>query len=357
MSLINIRKKIDELDDKIMSLLGERMKLALEVGKLKEVSGKDVYAPERESEIYQKIDGRGDIPVPKDAMKSIYREIMSASLALEKPLTIAYLGPEASFTHLASLSKFGSSVQYAPASSINQVFQDVEQKRANYGVIPVENSIEGAVNHSLDMFIDSELKICSEILFEISHNLMSNSDKKHIRRIYSIPQIFGQCRAWIESNLPHAELIETASSTAGAQKAQKEDGAAAIGSKLAATIYNLSLLASDIQDYAQNMTRFLVISRQTPPPTKQDKTSMVVSIKDKVGALYEMLLPIKKSGINMTKIESRPSKKRAWDYYFFIDFQGHVDDPKIKKMLGQMESKVKFLKILGSYPASVLKEA
>lgn len=356
MNLSQLRKKIDELDDKLMALLNERMDLASEIGKLKNAEGKAVYAPERESEIYQKIHSRAEGDVARDALKSIYREIMSASLALEKPLSIAYLGPEASFTHLASMSKFGSSVKYVPCSSINQVFTDVEQKRANYGVIPVENSIEGAVNHSLDMFVESELKICSEVLFSISHHLMSNSDKKHIRRIYSIPQIFGQCRAWIESNLPHAELIETASSTAGAQKAQKEDGAAAIGSKLAATIYGLHVIAEDIQDYAQNTTRFLIVAEQTPPASKQDKTSIVVSIRDKVGALYEMLVPIKKYKINMTKIESRPSKKRAWDYFFFIDFMGHIEDPKIKKMLHEMESKVKYLKILGSYPASSMKE-
>ena len=356
MNLSHLRKKIDELDDKIMALLGERMGLAFEIGKLKNAEGKAVYAPERESEIYQKIESKGGTGTSKEALKIIYREIMSASLALEKPLSIAYLGPEASFTHLASLSKFGSSVQYSPCSSINQVFLDVEQKRANYGVIPIENSIEGGVNHSLDMFVESDLKICSEVLFSISHNLMSTSEKKHIKKVYSIPQIFGQCRAWIESNLPYVELIETASSTAGAKRAQKEEGAAAIGSKLAATLYNLPILAHDIQDYAQNTTRFLVISEQTPPPSKQDKTSVLVSIRDKVGARYEMLTPVKKSKINMTKIESRPSKKRAWDYFFYIDFLGHIEDPKIKKMLRDMEGKVKFLKVLGSYPASVIKE-
>lgn len=356
MNLNELRQKIDSLDEKLIELLNERTRLALAAGKLKTESGKEVYAPERESEIYRKIEKAADGALPKDALKSIYREIMSASLALEKPLAISYLGPEATFTHLASLSKFGSSVQYMPASSIYQVFQDVEQKRTDYGVIPVENSIEGAVTHSLDMFIDSDLKICSEILFEISHNLMSSSTMKNIRRVYSNPQVFGQCRAWIESNLPRVELIETASTTAAAQRAAKEEGTAAIASKLAATLYNLPILAEGIQDFAQNVTRFLVVARQIPPPTGRDKTSILVSIKDKVGALYEMLLPVKKYGINMTKIESRPSKKKAWDYYFFIDFQGHVENPKVKKMLKQMEGKVKFLKILGSYPASTAKE-
>ncbi|HXV28294.1 MAG TPA: prephenate dehydratase [bacterium] len=357
MDLSHLRKKIDELDRKIIGLLNDRTHLVLEVGKMKEKSGREVYAPDREIQVYTKIEEEGGKgPLPKEALKSIYREIMSASLAIEKTPTISYLGPEATFTHLASLSKFGSSVQYVPAASIYEVFREVEQKRADYGVIPVENSIEGAVSHSLDMFIDSDLKICSEILFAISHNLMSNSDLKSIRRVYSNPQVFGQCRIWIESHLPRVELIETSSTTAAAQRAQKEDSAAAIASKLAATLYNLPILAEGIQDFAQNVTRFLVVSRQIPSPTRRDKTSMLVSVKDKVGALYEMLNPIRRSGINMTKIESRPSKKKAWDYYFYIDFEGHVENPKVKKMLKEMENKVKFLKVLGSYPASGAKE-
>ncbi|MBN1688647.1 MAG: prephenate dehydratase [Candidatus Omnitrophica bacterium] len=356
MNLSQIRKKIDELDQKIMQLLNDRTELALQVGKVKTESGKEIYAPDRESEIYQMIDKEAKGPLPKNALKSIYREIMSASLALEKPLTIAYLGPEATFTHLATLSKFGSSVNYAAASSINEVFQEVEQKRADYGVIPIENSIEGAVSHTLDMFMDSDLKICSEILFSISHNLMASCGMENIKRVYSKFEVFGQCRAWLESHLPRVELIETASTTTAAQRAQREEGAAAIASKLAATLYNLPILAQGIQDFSQNVTRFLVISRQIPAPTKKDKTSMLVSIKDKVGALYDMLIPIKRNKINMTKIESRPSKKKAWDYYFFIDFEGHVENPSVKRMLNEMEGKVKFLKVLGSYPASNLKE-
>lgn len=356
MNLNQIRTKIDELDQKIIALLNDRTGLALEVGKIKSESGQEVYAPERESAIYRKIEELAKGPLPKDALKAIYREIMSASLALEKPLTIAYLGPEATFTHLASLSKFGSSVKYFPAQSIQQVFQEVEQKHADYGVIPVENSIEGGVTHSLDMFFESDLKICSEILFEISHNLMSNSDKRHIKRVYSNPQVFGQCRTWLETHMPGVDLVDTASTTAAAQRAQKEDGTGAIASKLAAALYNLPILSEGIQDYAQNVTRFIVISRQLPAPTDKDKTSILVSIKDKVGALHEMLNPIRKYKVNMSKIESRPSKKRAWDYYFFIDFEGHVEKPRIKKMLHEMESKVKFVKILGSYPASTAKE-
>jgi len=248
-------------------------------------------------------------------------------------------------------------VKYAPAATISEVFQEVDQKRADYGVIPVENSIEGAVTHSLDRLIDSDLKISSEIVFEISHNLMSRSPQKEIRRVYSNPQVFGQCRVWLETNLPRVELIETTSTTQAAQRAAREDGAAAIASKLAATIYDLPIVAGGIEDMAHNVTRFLVISRDFPPASGNDKTSLVVSIKDKVGALYEMLAPIRRHKINMTKIESRPSKKKAWDYYFFIDIEGHVQSPKVRKMLAELEGKVRFLKILGSYPRAHARDA
>ena len=354
MDLTHLRKKIDEVDLKIINLLNDRTKLVRAVGKKKVEAGGSIYAPDREFEIYQKIDRIAKKEgIPTDALKAIYREIMSAALAMEKPLAIAYLGPEATFTHLAALSKFGSSVEYKACGSINEVFREVEMGRADYGVIPIENSIEGAVSHTLDMFIDSELKICSEIFFEISHHVMSNTPKtKEIKRVYSKAEVFGQCRMWLETNLHHAELMEASSTAAAAQRAAKEDGTAAIGSKLAATLYNLPILASEIQDFAQNVTRFLVISKHLPAPTKHDKTSVLVSIRDKVGALYEMLLPIKKYKVNMTKIESRPSKKKAWDYYFYIDFEGHVENPRVRKMLHDMERRVKFIKVMGSYPSS-----
>ncbi|MBI1978079.1 MAG: prephenate dehydratase [Candidatus Omnitrophica bacterium] len=350
MSLEDLRKKIDGLDEKIIELINERTKVALEIGKLKQAKASEIYSPARESEIYQKIDSLKTDSLPKDSLKTIYKEIISASRALEKPISVAYLGPEATFTHLASLSKFGSSVQYIPCASITEVFAEVDHRRADYGVIPVENSIEGAVSHSLDMFIDADLKICSEILFEISHNLMANCDLKQVKRIYSKAEVFGQCRLWLEINMPRIELIEMSSTSQAAQRAQKEDGGAAIASKLAATLYNLNILAEGIEDLAHNVTRFLVVGRHMSARTKWDKTSIVVSIKDKVGALYEMLGPIKKNRVNMTKIESRPSKRKAWDYYFFIDMEGHVEDPKIKKTLKMMEERVRFLKVLGSYP-------
>ena len=352
MDLNDLRKKIDAIDDQIIDLLQERTKHVMGIGEAKNQEGKVAYAPEREMQIYEKLSAtKGSGPMPVDGLKAIYREIMSASISLERPSKVAYLGPEATYTHLSSISKFGSSVEYVPMDNIPDVFEEVSQKRADYGVIPVENSIEGGVTHSLDMFIDSNLKICSEIFFKISHNLMSNSDMKHIKKIYSNPQVFGQCRHWLRNNLPKVELIDTASTANAACRAQSEDGSAAIGSSLAATIYNLPVLAESIQDFSGNVTRFLVISRDIPKPTKKDKTSIILSLSDKVGALYEMLKPIQQAGINMAKIESRPSKKKAWDYYFFIDLEGHIEDPVIKEAVDKMEENVKFLKVLGSYPS------
>ena len=352
MKLEDLRKKIDQLDEKIIQLLNDRTDVALKIGELKKENGSSIYAPDRESEVYEKISKlTKNGPLPSEALKAVYREIMSAALNIERPIAIAYLGPEATFTHLASISKFGSSVNYIPCANIGDVFVEVEKKNADYGVIPIENSTEGAVNYTLDMFIESDLKICSEIVFDIEHHLMTTQQLKDIKRVYSNPQVFGQCRVWLETHLPRVELIDTASTTQAAQKASHEAGAAAIASRLAATLYNLNIVAERIQDISGNQTRFLIVGRTVPGRTAHDKTSIMVSIKDKVGALYEMLEPIRRNKINMTKIESRPSKKKAWDYYFFIDFEGHVDDPKVKKMLEQVESKVRFLKVLGSYPS------
>jgi chorismate mutase / prephenate dehydratase len=350
MGLDELRKRIDALDKKIIELLNERTHVVLDIGHYKKEKSEEIFSPARECAVYEKIDKENKGPLPADALKSIYREIMSAALSLEKNLTIAYLGPEASFTNLAALSKFGDSVDYLACDNISDVFIEVDKGNADYGVIPIENSIEGAVSHSLDMFIDSDLKICNEIMFEISHYLLSNSSLQNIKRVYTIPQIFAQCRAWLRMHLPKAEMIDTASSTAGARKAAKEDGAAAIGSKLASVIYNLHVVAESIEDSPHNMTRFLVLGRKVSEPTGIDRTSIVCSIKDKVGALYEMLRPIHENNINMTKIESRPSKRKAWDYYFFIDLEGHINEEKIKKTIEQMEEHVRYLKVLGAYP-------
>jgi chorismate mutase/prephenate dehydratase len=347
-----LRRRIDEIDKKIIWFLNERTKLAVAIGKIKKQRGRQVYAPDREKEVYKLITKENKGPLLDSSLEAIYREVMSATLNAEQPIKIAYLGPPATFTHLASLKKFGSSVEYIPCDSITDVFLEVEKSRADYGVVPIENSTEGAITHTLDMFIDSELKICSEISLEISHNLLARTKKSKIKRIYSNPQVFGQCRHWLEENLPGVEHIEVSSTTKAAELAKKDKDAAAIASSLAAKIYGLKIVATSIEDSAQNVTRFLVIAKEEAEPTSYDKTSIMFSIKDRVGALHDMLTPFKKYRINLTKIESRPSKKKAWDYYFFVDFQGHHKDDNVKKALDELRENCRFMKILGSYPIS-----
>ncbi len=350
MQINKIRKNIDTLDKQIVGLLNKRAQKILEIGKLKNKLNKSIYAPSREKDILTRIKKVNSGPLDNGALESIYREVMSASLTLEKPITIAYMGPQATFSHQAALKKFGASVAYLACNTISDVFSEVEKDKADYGVIPIENSIEGAISHTLDMLVDSDLKICSQVMLDVSHNVLANGPKKNIKKIYSNPQVFGQCRLWLESNLPWAELIEVSSTTRAAQIASREKNAACIASLLAAKEYKIKVVAKDIEDSPHNITKFLVIGKSEAEPTGHDKTSVLFSIKDKVGALQDMLLPFKKYKINMTKIESRPSKKKAWDYFFFVDLLGHVKDKNVAKALAELEEKCKFLKILGSYP-------
>lgn len=352
MKLKKLRKEIDRLDKRIVDLLSQRAECTLEIGKIKSKTKKDIYVPDRESQILENIikDNKG--PLTDQALRSVYAEVMSASLALEKPLKIAYLGPPATFTHLASLKKFGSQVGYVDCDSITEIFSEVEKARCDYGVVPIENSIEGAVSHTLDMFIDSPLKICSEIYLEISHNLLANCPMKNIKKVYSYPLVFGQCRMWLERNLPKQELVGVSSTTKAAQLASASRNCAAIASILAARQYKLKIIAQSIEDSAHNVTRFLVIGRQSAAITNKDRTSIMFSVKDRIGALHDMLVPFKKNRINLTKIESRPSKIKPWEYYFFVDFIGHADTKKVRDALRQLKRQCTYLKILGSYPVA-----
>jgi len=350
MELKSLRKKIDQLDQRIVDLLNKRAEITLRIGKIKKRLGKSIYSPEREEEVLQRIKRHPAAYLKKEALEAIYREIMSMALALEKPLKIAYLGPPATFTHLAAMKKFGSQVEYLACNSIGEVFIEVEKGQADYGVVPVENSIEGAVTHTLDMLVDADLRICSQIILDITHNLLAKTNLRQIRKIYSNPQVFAQCRLWLEENLAQAEKIEVSSTTRAAQIAAREKHSACIASLLAAKVYKLKVIAKDIEDSPHNITRFLVIGKNDVAPTGKDRTSILFSIKDRVGALHDMLLPFKRYGINLTKIESRPSKKKVWDYFFFVDFDGHYKDAKVKRALAELEEKSKFLKILGSYP-------
>ena len=353
MRLKNLRKKIDSVDKEIVGLLNKRASIAKDVGRLKDRAKSGVYVPDREAEIYDNLSRQNKGPLPGKALRAIYREIMSSSLALERSLKIAYLGPEATFTHIAAIKKFGSQVKYSPCNSITEVFREVEVSRCNYGVVPVENSIEGAVNHTLDMFIDSDLKICSEVFLDISHNLIGRCNLKSVKRIYSNPQVFGQCRLWLDAHLRNVELIEVSTTSRAAEIATKEKNACAIASLLAAEKYRLKILAKGIEDSARNITRFLVIGQHTPASTKKDKTSIMFSGKDRPGALHDMLVPFKKNKVNLTKIESRPSKRKAWEYYFFVDTVGHCHDSNVQKALKGVAKQSIYLKVLGSYPRAL----
>jgi len=350
MKLTSLRKKIDNIDGQIVWLLNKRATVAKKVGKLKSRTGVDIYVPDREVEIYKNILKKNKGPLSKSALKAIYTEIMSGSISLEKNLKIAYLGPEATFTNLAAKKKFGSQVEYSPCNTITEVFREVEVSSSDYGVVPVENSIEGAVTHTLDMFIESDLKICSEISLEIAHNLIGKTNLKSVKRVYSNPQVFGQCRNWLDSHLRGIEFIEVSTTSRAAEIAAREKGSCAIASILAAEKYKLRVLARDIEDNAHNITRFLVIGLRMSAPTKKDKTSIMFSVKDRVGALHDMLTPFKKNKVNLAKIESRPSKKKAWQYYFFVDMLGHYEDADVKKALKELAKHCAFLKVLGSYP-------
>ena len=350
MEISELRKKIDALDAKIVGLLNDRAQISLVIGEQKVKNNKSIYAPDREKEVLKKIKTMSKGPMPSSGLEAVYREIMSSSLSLEKNLRIAYLGPQASFTNLAAAKKFGSQVEYVSCGNISEVFQRVESDDCDYGVVPIENSIEGAVTHTFDLLVDSELKICSQILLEIAQNLMAKGSTKNIKEIYSKMEVFGQCRRWLQLNMPQAELIDVSSTAKAAQVVGKKKNAACIASEMAAKVYGLTIIKHNIQDIQHNITRFLVLTKSDVAPTGKDRTSLVCSIKDRVGALHKMLEPFSKNKINLTKIESRPSKRKAWEYYFFIDIEGHKLNPHVQKAIAQLEPLCNYVKILGSYP-------
>lgn len=349
--LPSLRGRIDRLDDQIVRLLNERAQAALEVKRVKDGARMQVYAPHREMQVYRRVAALNKGPFPPEALEAVFREIMSGCIALEGRLKVAYFGQPGTNTHLAALQRFGQTCDYRPGAGLADVFQEVERGRADYGVVPIENSTEGTVNHTLDLFVESDLRICSELFMPITYTLMSKTgDKKRIKRVLSHPQSLAQCRMWLEGNLPGIELVEAASTARAAQTAASDPSVAAIAPELAARIYHLKPIARRIEDMSDNFTRFLVIGASEAQPSGDDKTSIMVSIKDRVGALYHLLTPFHKLGINLMNIESRPSRRKAWDYYFFIDFLGHQRDAKVRKALAQVADATSLVKVLGSYP-------
>ena len=353
-SLDHLRSKIDSIDDQIVGLLNERSRVVLEVGRLKSVNNQEFHVPGRERQIQERLQQENPGPFPNDALRSVYREIISACLALESPMKVAFLGPKATFSHLATMQQFGLSAELVPLKSIPAVFEEVEKGKALYGVVPVENSTEGVVSHTLDMFVDSSLKITAEIQLEIHHDLLSRTGRlEDIRKVYSHPQPLAQCRQWLEDNLPGVPLVDVASTATAAQIASDDYTSAAIASELAASLYDLKVVRSRIEDQINNFTRFLVIARKECDRTGSDKTSVLFSVKDEPGILCRMLEPFAKRSINLSKIESRPYKKKAWEYIFFLDLFGHSSDPEVSDALKELKECCQFIKVLGSYPRAV----
>lgn len=352
MPLDDIRKKIDQIDQQLLDLLSERADLVHEIGTIKKKEGLQIYAPEREDALLKRLAAMNKGRLPDRSILAIYREIMSAALALEDDLTVAYLGPEGTWTHQAAIKKFGHSVTYSSQANFSDVFDQVARRKAHYGVVPIENSTEGAVSHTLDLFVDSHLQICAQILLRIENNLLASIPREEIKTLYSHPQVFGQCRNWILRNFPEADLIEVSSTTKAAKLARENSasGAAALGGKLAAELNELSVLEESIQDRATNTTRFLVIGEKTCPATGNDRTSILFSIHDRPGSLVKALQAFDKLNVNMSKIESRPSKQRDWEYIFYVDLAGHCTDKPVADALLELEKHCPLVKILGSYP-------
>lgn len=352
MKLAELRAQIDAIDKQVLELLNERVRLAAEIGRVKRADGGEIYVAQREEEVLRRLAELNRGPLDEKAIRAIYREVMSAAIALEKRLTIAYLGPAATFTHQAAMKKFGASVDYLALGTITDIFNAVEKGDADYGVIPIENSTEGAVFHSLDMLAETDLKIVAQIYMEITQHLISRSPLSEITQVYSKDNALGQCRRWLHRHLPHATCYEAESTTRAVEIARDTPGAAAIASALAAELIGVPIVAANIQDKADNTTRFLIIGRKPSGPLGggQDKSSYVFSLNDQPGALLTALEPFSRRGLNLTKIESRPSHRKAWDYYFFVDVIGHHEEPLVRAAIAELEQRCPFVKWLGSYP-------
>ena len=351
MPLQELRRQIDEIDSQLLDLISQRARLAQEVGRGKARTAGQFFRPERERQIYERLNALNPGPFPPQAIRAIFGEVISACRALEAPITVAYLGPPGTFSHRAALDKFGSSSEPKPADTIPDVFATVERGAANYGVVPVENSTEGVVPYTLDMFSQTRLKVCAEVFVPVHHNLATRAESlKDVKRLYAHPQAFAQSRAFLRENLPKVEVIDVTSNSRAAQMASLDSEGAAICPDIAAEIYKLPIVASLIEDSPHNRTRFLVIGQNEPQPSGKDKTSIFFSVRHKAGALLHAMAAFEANAINLTMIESRPTKQMPWEYVFFIDFQGHVQDEAVRRALKMLEEQSLFVTVLGSYP-------
>lgn len=347
-----LRKKIDQIDAKVVDLLNDRASLAQRIGHFKSRSNQEVYAPHREKEVLERVSELSNGPLPAQAVRAVFREIISGCRSLEGPLHVVFFGAEATYTHLAAREKFGSTANLQPTASIAEVFQEVSQGRAAFGVVPIENSTEGVVAHTLDQLVESDLQIIAEIFQDIHHNLLSRSGRaEDVQRIISHPQALAQCRDWLARHFPSVPVEEVASTAHAAIQAAGDGALAAISSAMAKEVYNLQAVAVNIEDRSTNITRFVVIGKTSAPPSGDDKTSLVFSVQDKPGVLHRMLQPFARSRINLTKIESRPIKNKPWEYLFFLDLRGHREQKAVKKAIAGLEKNCSFLKVMGSYPS------
>lgn len=356
-ALAALRQRIDAIDQRLLDLLSERARAAQEVAAVKTARGDaHFYRPEREAQVLRSVKERNPGPLSGEEMARLFREIMSACLALEQPVKVAFLGPEGTFTQAAAVKHFGHSAVAVPLPAIDEVFREVAAGAADYGVVPVENSTEGVVNHTLDSFLDSSLQICGEVELRIHHHLLigPNTRAESITRVYSHAQSLAQCRKWLDTHLPRAERITLNSNAEAARRVAGEWNSAAIAGAMAESLYGLTCLHSNIEDEPDNTTRFLIIGREAAAPSGDDKTSIMVSVKNEPGALYRLLEPFQRQGIDLTRIETRPSRIRKWSYVFFIDFSGHCTDEIARRTLDAIAPTVVELRVLGSYPRAVL---
>ena len=359
MDIDSLRKKIDALDSKIVGLLNERAKIVLKIGKIKKRNKAQIYVPNREQEVYSRITSQNKGPLTNECLMAIYRELMAGSLVLEKAIKVSYLGPEGTFSYFAARQKFGSLVEYVPVRGIDDVFRNVAGGRSDYGIVPVENSTEGGIRETLNMFVESDVKVCAEIILPIHHNLMANCAKEDIKRVYSKPQILSQCKNWLASNLSNAELAEVSSSAEAARVVKNalksdRDGQfyAVIANVEIAQQYGLNILYKNIEDNPNNITRFFVLSKEYGEPSGRDRTAVMCYIRNSPGALLEILEPFKTYNINLTNIESLPTRKKAWEYCFYLDFEGHASSETVQKALNELSKRCFDMKILGSFPKS-----
>lgn len=350
MTLEQCREKIDALDIEIVRTLNERIRTAMEIGRLKQETDAPVYVPAREMQVFEKVMRLNEGPLTDAHLRAIYREIMSAAISMELESSVAFLGPETTYTHQAALSKFGQSLRYLPCETMEQVFEEVEKGNAQYGVVPIENSIEGGVTPTQDRLTHTPLKIVAEIYLPIHHCLIVQPGAETPTKVYSNPQALAQCRGWLARHFPDVEIIPTRSTAGAADHVLQDPNAAAIASRLAAEQNGLEVLNENIQDIAGNSTRFLVLGREYGPPSGKDKTSVFFGVRHKTGALFQALEPLHRAGLNLTKIESRPSKQRAWEYTFFVDIEGHADDARVRGALDELADHCVEFTVLGSYP-------